>query len=319
MNTLPTGKYQEYLKKVLDLELELYQLRRLKSNINNQIGRTQSVINSSVAEPKPTSDTSLGFTAITILYGAFLGACLGIGIWVVRVLIFLLAEYSLLFFIGWLFCTVSEIDNAGGGILKLIIQFGAIGAVIGFLVAICPVILFLIKKKKLDQEYAQKEANRQQMVAIQKKNLSETYQIYQRCDAAIKQTEQTLNQYYSLDIIYKKYRGLIPVATIYEYFEAGLCTELTGHEGAYLIYERQLQANIIIGKLDQIIDRLDEIAANQRVLAQSIQTSNRMIDSMSKSVQSMVEKQDINNYYSRISASNTQFLADYTLYREILK
>lgn len=319
MNTLPTGKYQEYLKKVLDLELELYQLRRLKSNINHQIGRTQRVINGSVAKPKPTSDTSLGFTATALLMGAFLGACLGIGLWLLRVLAFLFDEYSLLFFIGWLFCTVSELDNAGGGILTLIVQFGAIGAAIGFLIAIWPGVLFLTEKKKLEQEHAQEEVNRQQMVAIQKKNLSKAYQIYQRCDATIKQTEQTLGQYYSLDIIYQKYRGLIPVATMYEYFEAGLCTELTGHEGAYLIYERQLQANIIIGKLDQIIDRLDEIAANQRVLAQSIQTSNRMIDSMSKSVQSMVEKQDINNYYSRISASNTQFLVDYTMYREILK
>ena len=109
------------------------------------------------------------------------------------------------------------------------------------------------------------------------------------------------------------------MATIYEYFDAGLCTELKGHEGAYLIYERQLQANIIIGKLDQIIDRLDQIIANQRVLAQRIQTSNRMIDSMSQSVQNMVKKQEVNNYYSRISASNTQFLADYVMYKEITR
>lgn len=319
MNTLTAAKYQEYLKKVLDLELELYQLRRLKSNIKNQLNKTQNFLNNSKVIPRPTSETSIVDVVSFTLFGGLYGAIIGFTIWLIRVLFFLLGKYSLLFFIGWLFVSFSEIQEAAGRISTHVILFGIIGAVIGFVIAILPGVGFLINKKKLEREHAQKESNRQKLVAIQKKNLSVAYQMYQRCDTSIKKTEQILNQYYSLDIIYKKYRGLVPVATIYEYFEAGLCTELTGHEGAYLIYERQLQANIIIGKLDQIIDRLDQIIANQRVLAQSIQTSNRMIDSMSKSVQSMVKNQAVNNYYSRISARNTQFLADYTLYKEITK
>lgn len=318
MRTLPAGKYQEYLKKVLDLELELYQLRRLKSNIKNQLNISQNFINHSKAAPKPTSETSIASTASFTFFGGVFGATIGFTIWLIRVLFFLLGKYSLLFFIGWLFVSFSEIREAAGRISTHVIIFGIIGAVIGFVIAILPGIEFLRNKKRLEREHAQKESNRQKLVAIQKKNLNAAYQMYQRCDTSIKQTEQLLNQYYSLDIIYKKYRGLVPVATIYEYFEAGLCTELMGHEGAYLIYERQLQANIIIGKLDQIIDRLDQIIENQRLLAQSIQTSNRMIDGMSKSIQNMVKNQEVNNYYSRISAKNTQFLADYTFYKEII-
>lgn len=317
MNTLPTGKYQEYLKKLLDLELELYQLRRLRSNIKNQLSRTQKFLNNSKAVPKPTSETSIADTISYVFFGGLYGAMLGFAIWFFRVFFFLIGKYSLLFFIGWLFASFSEIREAAGRISTHLIVFGIIGAVIGLVIAILPGVQFLINKKKLEREYYEEESNRQQLVAVQKNNLSVAEQMYQRCNASIKQTEQILNEYYSLDILYKKYRGLVPVATIYEYFEAGLCTELTGHEGAYLIYEQQLQANIIIGKLDQIIDRLDRIIENQKILAQSLQTSNRMIDGMSKSIQNMVKNQEVNNYYSRISARNTQFLADYTVYKEI--
>lgn len=317
MNTLPTGKYQEYLKKLLDLELELYQLRRLRSNIKNQLSRTQKFLNNSKAVPKPTSETSIADTISYVFFGGLYGAMLGFAIWFFRVFFFLIGKYSLLFFIGWLFASFSEIREAAGRISTHLIVFGIIGAVIGLVIAILPGVQFLINKKKLEREYYEEESNRQQLVAVQKNNLSVAEQMYQRCNASIKQTEQILNEYYSLDILYKKYRGLVPVATIYEYFEAGLCTELTGHEGAYLIYEQQLQANIIIGKLDQIIDRLDRIIENQKILAQSLQTSNRMIDGMSKSIQNMVKNQEVNNYYSRISARNTQFLADYAVYKEI--
>lgn len=317
MDTLSAGKCKEYLKKVLDLELELYQLKRLKANIKNQLNKSQNFLNHSKPAPKPAYKNSMADMVSLTVFGGLFGAFIGFTIWLVRVLIFLLGKYSLLFFIGWLFTSFSEIREAAGRISAHVVPFGLIGAVIGFVIAILPWVDFLINKEKLEREYERKEADRQKRVTIQKKKLSGTYQMYQRCENSIKQTEQLLGQYYSLDIIYKKYRGLVPVGTMYEYFEAGLCTELTGHEGAYLIYERQLQANIIIGKLDQIIDRLDEIITNQRILAQSIQSSNKMIDGMCKSLQNMEKNQEVNNYYSRISARNTQFLADYTFYKEI--
>ena len=119
-------------------------------------------------------------------------------------------------------------------------------------------------------------------------------------------------------ILYRKYWGLVPVCTIYEYFEAGRCTELEGHEGAYNMYENELRMNRILGKLDEVIERLDDIAQNQRVLAESIQYSNRMVDRLSGSLKRMESSQELNTYYNKMSARNTRFLADYTVYRDML-
>ena len=326
MNTLSAEKYKEYFRMILDLELELYQLRRLEENIEDQIERTEEIIKRSAPKPEPKADTIVDvviFLFLGAISGAILGAILGIAIWLIRMIFFLIKKDGLLFLITWLFYSFSELDRAGGGILSLIILFAVIGAAIGLFFTLCMQVFDSRNQKILYREYEQKEAERQRMLAVQKKNLSGAYPILQRCGDAIEQTEETLDQYYSLDIIHEKYRGLIPVATIYEYFDTGLCTKLTGHKGAYLIYEQQLRANIIIGKLDRIIDRLDDIAENQMVLAQSIETSNRMIDglsnSLSQSMQKMVENQEINNYYNSINAKNTQFLAEYTLYKELFK
>lgn len=319
MSALSAGRYKEYLKKVLDLELELYQLKRLRANIKNQHNRIQKLVTNSKPAARPTSDTTIGDILSGVFSGLIAGAMIGFALWLFRLIFFLIDKYSLLFFIGVLFTSFSEIHEAAGRLSTHVILIGLVGAIIGFIVAFLPVVNFRIHKKGLEEAYDIEESNRKKLVTAQKKDLDVTSQMYQKCETSIRQTEQILNQYYSLDIIYKKYRGLVPVATMYEYFDAGLCTELTGHEGAYLIYERQLQANIIIGKLDQIIDRLDEIIANQRILAEGIQTSNRMIDGMSRSVKSMIQNQAVNNYYSQISASNSQFLAEYTVYKEILR
>lgn len=311
-------KYTKYLKEVLDLEIELYQLRRLKQNIERQLSQTQDFLDNTKPGAKPTSETTLTDIIILGALGAFLGAILGFAVWLFRIILFLFDRYSLLAIIGILFTSTSELKTAAGKISTHIGIGTAIGAIIFIIISILPLIKYLMKKKQLFDEYSQKESKRKTKIAIEKKKLDTIREASRRCDISIKETEKILNNYYALNVVYKKYRGLVPIGTIYEYFEAGLCSELEGHEGAYLIYERQLQAAIIVGKLDQIIERLDTIIVNQRALSERIQSSNRMIDGMSRSVQKIVENQDINNYYNRINAQNTQFLSDYTMYKELL-
>ena len=64
---------------------------------------------------------------------------------------------------------------------------------------------------------------------------------------------RNLVSFYSKNIIYPKYRGLVPIAAFYEYFNSGRCDTLTGHEGAYNIYETEIRMNIIIAKLDDCL------------------------------------------------------------------
>ncbi len=130
------------------------------------------------------------------------------------------------------------------------------------------------------------------------------------------QSLDSLNAYYDAGIIYPKYRGIVPITTIYEYIASGRCTALEGHEGAYNLYESELRMNLIIGKLDDISSKLDQIADNQRLLVQEIRESNQKIDRLSQSVYSSLNKLDeiennteLSAYYDRINASNTSYIA----------
>lgn len=122
------------------------------------------------------------------------------------------------------------------------------------------------------------------------------------------ETENVLDQYYQLNIIYPKYRGLVPVCTIYEYLKSGRCSTLTGPHGAYNLYESECRANTIISKLDDIIDRLDAIGASQAALAQAIERCNSTAYSMCQTMERMSNNTAAIVYYNRVTANNTEYL-----------
>ena len=80
---------------------------------------------------------------------------------------------------------------------------------------------------------------------------------------------------YSYDVIYKKYRSLIPLATMYEYLDSGRCRYLEGAHGAYNLYERELRMHMIYDRLDDIRYNLVNIYDTQRLLYDELQTLNR--------------------------------------------
>lgn len=131
-----------------------------------------------------------------------------------------------------------------------------------------------------------------------------------------KETQQILNNFYSKNIIYPKYRGLVPIAAFYEYFNSGICDTLTGHEGAYNIYETEIRMNIIIAKLDDVIYRLDEIRDRQYALYDAIENADVVVNNMNNTInglvgnmKSVVDNQNVIAYNTRIAAENTAFLS----------
>lgn len=133
---------------------------------------------------------------------------------------------------------------------------------------------------------------------------------------SLRSTEQTLERFYAKNVVYQKYRGLVPITMFCEYMDSGRCTGLSGHEGAYNIYENEIRLNIIIVKLDNIIRRLDEIRDNQYMLANMLQQTNRELGQLSKtavaqlrSLEQIEANTAVANYYSGISAMNTTYLA----------
>ena len=137
-------------------------------------------------------------------------------------------------------------------------------------------------------------------------------------EATLNKTRRTLDQFYSLNVIYPKYRNMAAVTTFYEYFNSGRCSSLTGHEGAYNLYENEVTMGIIINKLDQVIERLDQIQQNQYMLASAIRQSNAKADQVYNEICKCEEQlRDINNntivsgYFSAISAVNSASIAKY--------
>lgn len=117
------------------------------------------------------------------------------------------------------------------------------------------------EQKKQQQRTVTKALSRQLV------NLEE---LHQKLTAALKQA-------YDTGIIYPKYRGLVPVTMFTEYLEAGRCDSLTGTGGAYNLYEKELFANRIINKLDEISEKLDMVRENQYSVYESMERMNRQI------------------------------------------
>ena len=101
---------------------------------------------------------------------------------------------------------------------------------------------------------------------------------------------EALKDIYNENIIYPKYRELIPVTMMCEYLESHRCDTLEGHEGAYNIYESEIRANVIIAKIDQVVSSLESIKSNQYKLHEAIldarQESNRIAHSMMREISS---------------------------------
>lgn len=112
--------------------------------------------------------------------------------------------------------------------------------------------------------------------------------------------EKSLKQLYDVNIIYPKYRNLIAIATIYEYFASGRCTELEGPNGAYNLYENELRANIIIGSLGQIISDLQQIKNGQFALYQELQNSNREITRL---LYNISDNTQMTSYHAKVAAA----------------
>ena len=52
------------------------------------------------------------------------------------------------------------------------------------------------------------------------------------------------------------------MSKIYEYILSGRCTELDGFKGAYNLYEQETRMDIVIMRLDDIYEELEEIKEN---------------------------------------------------------
>lgn len=100
----------------------------------------------------------------------------------------------------------------------------------------------------------------------------------------LNEEKDTLEKLYGLNVIYGKYRGIIPVGSFIDYFASGRCDSFEGPNGAYNLYENELRLDRISDKLDVIIVKLDEIKANQRAMYFALSEMNRTLHALRSSV-----------------------------------
>ncbi len=104
----------------------------------------------------------------------------------------------------------------------------------------------------------------------------------------LKETLKALNEMYAYNVVYKKYRELPILTTLYEYINSRRCYDLRGGDGAYNLYESELRANIIFTKLDNISASLETIKANQLMLYTEIKQVNRNLESANDGIKKIV-------------------------------
>lgn len=200
----------------------------------------------------------------------------------------------------------------------------------GFLIGVVIVSVYLLISYSFRIRKWKKNTNltEQANAAIKEQNKKESAVYQQKADLLSEQRKQlrekyketldVLNSYYSIDVIYPKYRNFVAVSSIYEYILSGRCQRLEGNGGAYDTFEYESRLDRIIVQLDDVIERLDEIRDNQYQLYIAVQDgikqSHALQSKAINSINRLETSQELNNYYSEISAKNSEYFRVKSMY-----
>lgn len=300
-SSLTRSQYKEYFKKVKDLEVACYQLTQLNSQLQQKKQQLERTLRN-LALPQPPQKAKIK---------GYIGA---IFLMLFLIIVFSLAG-GLAGLIVWLFHSGNGfLDNfIGGGGDEPTDPYVIPGMIIGCGIAlICGIYNMFTLNKEYSANMQKFKDRKQKVEHISANNLTTIKNIdsaLSKCKNEYTQTSNVLKQYYDLGYIYPKYRGLIPVCTIYEYLDSGRCFTLEGHEGAYNLYESELRMNIVLDKLNEVLYRLDDISSSQHLLANELKASNAQIDYLCHSVDKIGNTSALTQYYSKVSAENSSYLA----------
>lgn len=299
-NSLTSTQLTEYLKNIKDLEVSCYLQAQVLQRLKQQPQRIQQEIDALEQSQSETIEKPNSLI-VNLIIGVFVSAFYSLGGAVVG-----LIGSGIIWFVLRVF----------GGSQKFLF-FIKCGTIIGFVLTFLFFIWSIITGTKDEQKkypgklkaLQKKQSMDKVLIEKKKKQRLDFGKILLESDMKYTETQRLLQQYYNLGYIYPSYRGMVPICTIYQYFESGRCSCLEGHEGAYNLYENELRMNLILSKLDDIIYRLDDISRNQMVLAQEIKRIDSKISEISKSLDSIEANTTVSRYLNGITAANTSYLA----------
>lgn len=176
---------------------------------------------------------------------------------------------------------------------------------------------------RYEEEKAARQAEYEKKIEEYNKDIKEAKKFHQKKIRAVQngiskmkktlgEIKDTLENLYAMNIVHPKYRNMVAMCSICEYFETGRCTSLKGADGAYNLYEAELRQNLIISRLDTIIDKLDDIKSGQYMLYCELKETNRILRSISSEVANIASATDSIAQTSSITAVCTQATAKNT-------
>ena len=137
-----------------------------------------------------------------------------------------------------------------------------------------------IQYKKEMEEYSYNLANDAQRVSDELKQKEILSQIHQQLYQKHEETKKLLVMFYDKANIYITYRNIIAMCHIAEYLKSGICTELTGSKGAFMVFKYEMYEKKKIEQLDTIISKLDQLHFDNQILKSSIQQINDRVSEL---------------------------------------
>lgn len=131
---------------------------------------------------------------------------------------------------------------------------------------------------KYENEYAEYQRQLAEYEAEQKQELKELAPDLAQLRQMYKKTENTLDRYYSMNVIDEAYRSIIPVASFVHYFKTGICDELEGPSGCYKQYRQEAMTGYIITQQGGDLMNLRGLSEEQRELRMAILEMNDSVD-----------------------------------------
>lgn len=261
---MQTARLKEYLKMLVDLEKQLYTQEKVIADLEYTIPRLGYRRN--IYEPEKVKDMSISDETGEHLYEGvfFLIGGLFIGKFIHFLVIPSLILAGVLFIAAWVNYS-KDLDWHD----KRVEEYNK--ALQNYRVAVLQ-----------DSVRVENELKRKVLLEAQLKKLK----------SMNAKTKMILQKLYNRNIIHPKYRGLIPVCSLYGYFDTGVCTQLEGHEGAYNKYDTESRLDYIICKMDEVLKHLEEIKSNQYQLYSAIQESNAQFDKLISNTNYMMGQLD---------------------------
>lgn len=326
------NQIREYLKNVKALEVSLYSQRQLADKLRAKSDAKDQEIRRAKAEPLPATPVLEQSNFAGRFLGGLIGPELvifestsGIGSFLARLTLWMCVHYIIGAVVLWLLYHIPLVSgwaiNTFGTAHSGNPAYFYVGIIVSHIASLLFSLLTMQSDNVKDQrKYEQELVELDQSKAAQRAALNrlrnertDLSDWLIACHESIRETQAALEQLYAVNLIYPKYRSLVAVCTMYEYLDSGRCAALTGHEGAYNLYESELRMNMIIGKLEEINNKLDQIQANQHVLAQALAESTRQTQRMLYRVDASIRQAAVAAesaaYSAQIAAQNSSYLA----------